>query len=182
MKTVLPSPQLARTGSLGPLSDEIILAVPGTFYVYQTLLTAEDPLYALLDCKANKRRPLAQITSLGREVHLHFEFDNSTRAQVTSIKGATKTGLITDAGVEFDDVYVAPAAVAIEDFYVLCAQRDSMKVRDLCEAACAGHETAIEATPGMIIAMMTSGGKYGLFLVKELSPTSASLEACHILF
>ncbi len=181
MKTTLNFPQLARTGSSGPLSNAIIPAVSGKFYAYQSIFTDCKPLYALLDCKANKDRTLAHAGELGREVHLHFEFDGTTRARVSSIRAAKTDGLLGHVKVEFDDVWIAPANIAIEDFYILCALRNSMKLADICKTACKNRELSTDMAPGMIVAVITNAGKYGLFLVKELTPISVSVDACHVL-
>lgn len=179
MKTILPP--LARTGSLGPLSEHIIPATPGTSYVYSSVFTGDRPLYALLDCKANKSRALAHAGMLGREVHLHFVFEDTTHATVSSIKAAKDAKLLGDINAEFDEVFVAPAGIAIEDFYTLSARRDSKKLIKICQTACQQHETCAFVTSGNVIAVLTGGRKYGLFLVKELTPTSASIDAYHIL-
>lgn len=181
MPTTLEKPRLVRTGTSEPLSESIIPAMPGKFYAYPFVFTDSRPLYALLDCKANKGRPLAHAGELGREVHLHFGFDGTICARVSSIKTARNAGLLGHVNAEFDDVWVAPAEIAIEDFYALCAQRNSAKLADICKVACWERKGSTDVAPGIIIAVMTSASKYGLFLVKELSPTSASIDACHIL-
>jgi hypothetical protein len=184
MKTsLLPPPQLlVPTGQPGLLSDSIISATPGKFYAYQPVFTDQKPLYALLDCKANKSRTTAQASELGREVHLHFGFKGATPVRATSVKTAMATGLFAPVDAEFDDVWVAPAAgIAIEDFYTLCAKRDSAGLANICKAACSKRETSIIVTPGIIVAVMTSGGKYGLFMAKQITPTTASVDACHVL-
>ena len=49
------------------------------------------------------------------------------------------------------------------------------------QATCLKREVSITLDPGALIAMMTDGGKYGLFFVKDLMLTSMRIEACHIL-
>ena len=180
MKTHTASSQLALTGSTGPLSDNIIPATLGKFYVYQSTFTEQHPLYALLDCKANKGRPLAQAHQLGREVHLHFEFGDENQAGIASMKTINVVKQLGHAHDMFDNVYVAPTSVAIEDFYILCAQRDTNRLVEICTLACAGRETCMEVCSNSVVAVVTSAGKYGLILVKELSPTSINIEACHV--
>ncbi len=181
MKTLLKTPpSLARTGSLGPLSEQVIPAMPGTNYVYSSTFTGNRPLYALLDCKANKSRALIHAGILGREVHLHFAFEDATRAKVSSIKVAKTAKLLGDVNAEFDEVFVTPADIAIEDFYTLSARRNSKKLIEICQVACQQRKTSALVVPGMIIAVLTSGHKYGLFLAKELTPTSVSIDAYHI--
>src|SRR3989344_7683006 len=97
MKTLFQTPpSLARTGSLCPLSEQIIPAMPGTNYVYSSTFTDDRPLYALLDCKANKSRALVDVGMLGREVHLHFAFEDATCAKVSSIRVAKADQLLGD--------------------------------------------------------------------------------------
>ncbi len=180
MTTVLEKPRFVPTGITGPLSESIIPAVPGKFYAYAPIFTDSKPLFALLDCKANKSRKLADAGELGREVHLFFEFVGDL-VRVSSVKMAQATGLLGHISAEFDDVWVAPASIEIEDFYTLCAQRDSAKLAHICKGACHKRKESINVTPGLVIAVMTSAGKYALFLVKEVSPKSVSIDACHAL-
>lgn len=177
----LAQPRLVRTGSSGPLSESIIPAEPGKFYAYSPVFTDGKPLYALMDCKANKARILAHAGELGREVHLWFHFHGTAHAQVRSVKSAQTSGLLDHANAEFDEVWVAPATIAIEDFYALCAQRNSVELAKICMASCLERKTSIDLAPQMVVAVMTSAGKYGLFLVKEIAPTSVSIDACHVL-
>lgn len=181
LRQLLPLRPLTRTGSLGPLSEQIIPATPGKNYVYSSTFTDDRPIFALLDCKANKSRALADLSILGREANLHFAFDGANHAIVSSIKLFNVNWLIGDVNVEFDEVFVAPADVAIEDFYNLSARRDSTKLIETCQAACKHRKAGALLAPGKIIAVLTSGHKYCLFLVKELTPTSASIDAYHIL-
>jgi hypothetical protein len=181
MNTTVVQSRLVRTGNLGPLTESIIPAVPGKFYAYQPTFTLDKPLYALLDCKANKSRTIAQASELGREVHMLFEFDDAFMARVSSIKATQDRGLFAGIEAEFDHVWVAPAPIEIEDFYSLCAKRDSARLVEVCMEACSERQKSIGVAPGMVVALMTSGRKYGLFLVKELTPTSVSIDACHVL-
>jgi hypothetical protein len=175
------TPLLARTGSLGRLSEDVIPATARKNYVYSSTFTVRRPLYALLDCKANKSRAIAHVGTLGREVHLCFAFETAKRAKVYSIGTANDTGFLGDANVEFDEVFVAPAtSIAIEDFYVTSAKRDSARLIEICRAACKERKTYALVTPGMIVAVLTSGNKYGLFLVKKVTPTSVHVDAYHI--
>jgi hypothetical protein len=51
---------------------------------------------------------------------------------------------------------------------------------EICKVACKRGE-GITLNSGMVIAVMTSSGKYGLFFVKGLASTSILIDACHIL-
>ena len=134
-----------------------------------------------MDCKANKSRTIEQVSDLGREAHLLFEFDGTAFARVSSIKTAQAAGLLGHVKAEFDEARVAPANIAIEDFYTLCAQRDSAKLVDICMTACLKCETSAEVASRNIVAVVTNAGKFGLFLVKTTASKSISVDACHVL-
>ncbi|MES2215936.1 MAG: hypothetical protein V4481_01420 [Patescibacteria group bacterium] len=168
------------TGKPGPLSQSIIFAEPGRFYAYSSDLMEIKPLFALLDCKANKARTLAQATELGPQVHLHFKFDGTHLAQVFSIKASHAAGWLGQIKDNFDDVWIGRASIEVGDFYTLIDAQDSTKLMDVCMASCHEHRTSMNVAPGMIFSVMTGDRKYCLFLVKNVEPHSVSIEACHV--
>lgn len=163
------------------LSDSVIPAVPGEFYDYSAEFTEERPLYALLKCKANKNRPIAAAKDLGNEVNLLFQFGD--RNQVCSVRTANASGLLGDSinGELFGKTWIAPAGITAKDFYKIRSRKDIGAIVEICQTMCAKQETFIALHPGMIITMMTDGGKYGLFSVTSLTATSVQIDACHIL-
>ena len=168
-------------GSL--LSQLVIPAVPGEYYAYSSEFTEERPMYALMKCKANKERPIAAAKDLGYEVNLFFLF-GSPHVQVCSIRMAHAFGLLGDSvnSESFGETWIAPAGITVETFYELRSQKDVVMLAETCRAACfKSREVFITLDPGMVIAMMTDGGKYGLFFVKGFTPTSIQIDACHIL-
>ena len=98
-----------------------------------------------------------------------------------STKTAKVAGLLGETTAGFEDVFVAQANIAIEDFYTISAQRDSAKLIKVCKSACSHHETSVVVTRGMIIAVLTAGGVHGLFLVKSLTSVSADVDGYHML-
>lgn len=168
---------------LAGLSESVISAVPGEFYAYASEFTDERPMYVLMKCKANKSRPIAAAEELGHEVNLLFLFDSPIQAEVCAIKTACASGLLGHSvNTElFGETWIAPARITATEFYGLRSQKDVGVLVEICQVACADHVVSIKLDPGIIIAMMTDGGKYGLFLVKEIASKSIKIDACHIL-
>jgi len=167
---------------VGP-SELIIPAVPGEYYSYSSEFTEGRPLYALLKCKANKARPIEDAEELGCEVNLLFLFNGSTQIRVCAVRAAHASGLLghSVAGKSFGETWIAPAGITAEDFYEFRSRKDVATLVKTCQTACSKHEMSAVLNPGTVIAMMTSGVKYGLFLVKGITSTSIQIDACHIL-
>ncbi len=179
IQTVERSP-VSKEEVLSPL---VIPAVPGEYYSYSSEFTDEKPLYVLMKCKANKNRTIAEAGNLGCEANLLFRFSNSARAEVCGIKMAHASGLLGDSinSGSFGETWIAPAGITAEEFYELRSRKDVESLVKICQNKCAEHEVSATLNPGTVIAMMTDGGKYGLFFVKKLTPTSIQVDACHIL-
>jgi len=165
----------------GVPSQMVIPAVPGEYYAYSSEFTEEQPLYALMKCKANKARSIADAEDLGDEVNLLFLFGSPI--QVCAVGAAHASGLLGDSvnGELFGETWITPAGITAEDFYGLRSRKDVETLVKICRTACSEREVSIVLDPGAVIAMMTDGGKYGLFFVKGLAPTSIQIDACHIL-
>lgn len=165
------------------LSQTVIPAVPGEFYSYSSEFTDKKPLFVFMKCKANKAWMAADAERLGREANLFFLFNQTGRMEVRSISAAHAAGLLgdsIDAG-SFGETWVAPAPVSAEDFYQLRSRADVADLVTTCKTACAERATSLHLEQGMVVAMMTDAGKYGMFLVKEVAATSIRIDACHIL-
>ncbi len=167
----------------GVPSQMVIPAVPGEYYAYSSEFTEERPLYALMKCKANKDRPIAAARDLGHEVNLLFLFGSPIQVQVCAVRSAQASGLLGDSvnSESFGETWIAPAGITVEDFYELRSRKDVVALVETCQTACSKREVSIALDPGAIIAMMTDGGKYGMFFVMGLTPTSIQIDACHIL-
>ena len=168
----------------GVPSQLVIPAVPGEYYAYSSEFTEERPLYALMKCKANKARPIAAAVDLGHEVNLLFLFGSPgpVQVQVCAVRTAQASGLLGDSVSEsFGETWIAPAGITAEDFYELRSRKDVVALVEVCQTAHSKCEVIIALDLGAVIAIMTDGGKYGMFLVKRLTSTSIQIDACHIL-
>jgi hypothetical protein len=177
-------PSRGETGDpQGTLSESVIPAVPGEYYGYHHQFTDGKPLYALMKCKSQKARVVAQAEQLGCEANLFFEFESAFSARVHAIKKAHACGLlgISINGVQFGNTWVASTNVTAEDFYALREQKDVEVLVEICTLACNNREESVDLVPGIVVAMMTDTGKYGMFLVRDLTPKSILVDACHIL-
>jgi hypothetical protein len=164
-------------------SDLVISAVPGEFYAYSAEITGERPLYALMKCKANKARPLATISDLGREANLLFLFGDLKQVQICAVEAAQTFGLLGDdaSSTSFDKTWVAPAGITVEHFDEIRSRKDVAELVKICQTACSGRETSLMLESNSVIAVMTDAGKYGLFFAREITPAAVPIEACHIL-
>jgi len=166
------------------LSDLIIPAVQGEFYSYSSKFTDERPLYAFMKCKANKNRPIDTIKDLGHEANLLFLFNKLEQIKVCPVKTAHTSGLLGNSvnSELLSNTFIAPAKITAEHFYNLYFKKDASKLMKISQESCLECKTSIIPLElEMIIAMMTDCGKYGLFLVKDLTSTSIQIDACHIL-
>jgi len=165
------------------LSQSVIPAVPGEYYSYSARFTAEQPLYVFMKCKANKVRSIADAKSLGREANLLFLLESSSQAQVCSVREACTCGLLGNFVSKelFGETWIGRAGITAENFCEVRSQKDVATLVKICRNTCSKRETSIVLSNGTVIAMMTDGGKYGMFLVNDLTPTSIQIDACHIL-
>lgn len=164
------------------LSQEIIPAVRGEYYGYSSIFTREQPLYALMKCKANKSRSLSAIADLGSEVNALFQF-NESESKIFPIQTAKNLGLLdkVNPNVVFDDIWLTPTNLSAKQFMKLQADKNGEKLVNMCQKAINGHCTDVKLRKGLVVAMMTNKGKYGMFLVSKITPFSVKIEACHIL-
>ncbi|PIP73099.1 MAG: hypothetical protein COW88_03025 [Candidatus Lloydbacteria bacterium CG22_combo_CG10-13_8_21_14_all_47_15] len=165
------------------LSDRVIPAEPGEFYSYTSEFTAERPVFVLMKCKANKNRPIEQLPNLFSEANIFFQFGDSTQAMAHSIKNARALSFLDSFADEktLCETWLALSKITVEEFYEIHSCKDAAKLVDVCREACLRRQAVVQLKEGSIIAMMTSGGKYGVFLVQEMTSVSIQVVACHIL-
>ena len=132
-----------------------------------------------MSCKANKARSIADAEDLSYEANLLFLLCNPIQIQVCAVKAAHASGLLGDSinGKSFGETWVAPAGITTEDFYKLHSRKDITTLVETCHVACSMRKVSIMLGPREIVAVMTDGGKYGLFFVKKLTPTSIQIDA-----
>ena len=164
------------------LSQGIIPAVRGEYYSYSSVFTKERPLYVLMKCKSNKARLISEAPNLGSEINALFQF-NEGNSRVLSIKEANTLGLLESVYSKgaFGDTWFAPTNLTPGQFMKLRARKKTEELVRACRAALAERQVAIKLREELVVALMTDGGKYGMFLVEEITIFSIQIEACHIL-
>jgi len=165
------------------LSDRIILTVPGEYYAYSSEFTARKPVYALISCKSNKNRMTTEITNLGDNANLLFLFDASRGVTVFSVREASDWGILNDS-LQLTirtDTLITETKISVEEFNNIREKRDTKMLVEICKAVPQKATTFISMKPNLVISVITSDGKYGLFLVKEVSKSSIKIDACHVL-
>jgi hypothetical protein len=163
-------------------ADPVIPAVRGKFYSYSALFTPDRPVGFMMDCKANKSRPIMDIADYAREHDLTFVFAGSV--SVCSPNAALSIRLLGDI-VATDEIketsIIARPDIAEDAFYALRQQKDGQALAAVCRQMMPRNSAVVALSTGTIFAVITKSGKYGLFLVKELTPTSLKTDAAHIL-
>lgn len=174
----MPAEEIALT------SEEIIPAVRGEFYAYASGFSVERPLYFLMKCKSNKARCLAtDVEQMLQELDLTFIFGDEV--VLCSPNSAPSTRLLCNA-VEYknlrrlNETEIRPSNVPIDEFYRCFDARSESWLVDTFRSSGAS-ESAVQLSKGMILSVKTASNKYGLILVKDLTASTCSIEACHIL-
>lgn len=165
------------------LSDRIIPAARGEFYFYSSEFSLERPVFVLMKCKANKNRPVEQLPNLKSEANVLFQFGNPFQATAYSIKSAHSFDLLDYAvkKEDFGETWLALSKVTAEKFEDICSRKDTATLIRECEEACSKRNEVVELSENSIVAMMTDSGKYGMFLVQDISATTIQIISCHIL-
>ena len=164
------------------LSQGIIPAVRGEYYSYSSVFTEGRQLYSLMKCKSNKARLISEISNLGSEVNAYIHLD-CENPRILSIKEASTIGLLEGivSKDHFGDIWFAPTNITAEQFMKLRADRKTEELVRACQEALTDRQVSTELHEGLVVALMTAEGKYGMFLVEELTIFSVQIEACHIL-
>lgn len=164
------------------LSDQVILAVPGEYYSYASEFSDKKPVYVFLKCKSNKNRSEENLNELGDEANLLFMFTPKV-VSVCAIKTASELGIV-DENVQkgiIHDTLIAETQLSESDFEEVRSTQDGNLLKDIYVQNSDNQKQFIELKPGMVISFMTTGEKYGLFMVKSFGTNSVKIEACHIL-
>jgi len=134
-----------------------------------------------MKCKANKDKPLPFVEQ-NPDVDLVLMFDESA-VRICSPDSQVSLALMGDVIVTIDDlkkVSIAQATVTGEQFDAIRAGKDCDGLVSACKSAMDGQDY-LAVTPGMIIAVTTSTGKYCLMRATEVGPEAVRFDACHIL-
>lgn len=174
---------LPTTNQAATLSEALIPAEKGEFYDYAYLFIANRPIFALLKCKSQKGRPLAQLSELGSEANILFCFGDSDQVVTHSVSAANEAGLLKHKFEPdfFGETYLGIANISRKDFHSLRSAQDVASLTKICKDACCDKNTLVTLTSGLVFAVVTDSGKFGLFLVEAIDSRSMKIEACHIL-
>ena len=163
-------------------SDPVIPAMRGKFYSYSALFTPDRPFGFLMDCKANKSRPIMDIASYSHEHDLTFLFAGSV--SVCSPNAAPSIRLL-DNLIATDKInqtsIIARPDITKDAFEALRQKKDVDALAATCRYIMPRNSAAVALSTETIFAVITKSGKYGLFMVKELTPTSLRIDAAHVL-
>ncbi len=173
------SPQVQE--SRRPVVDPVFPAVRNEFYSYRQMFSEESPIGYLMKCRANKGRPMGHVEYIDEQIDLVFFFDGqitvcSPRAQRSE---RLLDGILSDSNklgrTTLSAFYMKP-----EEFYRIRSSQDGQGLAQICRASQLQRHS-LTLSVDTVFAAMTESGKYGLFLVKELTSSSITVDACHIL-
>jgi hypothetical protein len=164
------------------LSQAIVPAVQGEYYSYASVFTNERPLYVLMKCKSNKARLISEASNLRSEVNALFLLDREN-PRVLSGKEANLRGLLGDTSLRnvFGDTWFAPTSLSVEQFMELRAGKNPAELARVCQESLMDREVLTGLCEGLVVALMADVGKYGMFLVEEITSSTILVEACHTL-
>ena len=164
------------------LDQGVIPAMKGEYYDYPALFSAERPMYALMDCKANKGRLLGDLALVGQEANLFFEI-GVVGARLTTVKTALRKGLIEadTSGLKLDETWISPTEISVREFNEIRSRHNAEELAEISRIARPFHTASIKLETGLVIAVMTSRGKYGLIQVAGMSLPEIHIEGCHVL-
>ena len=169
-----------------PYGDQLIFSTPGEFYSYEFVFTNKRPVFALLDCRANKGLSPNTI-HWHDEANLYFVFDP---ARICTVETANYLGYVSqpDNNCAYGKTLVTSAGMSPHDFYRLRAQNDIIDLKCACEKAfenVTDGTNPVALSGGAVIAVKTQGGiqgqKYGLFVIKDIVEDAIQIDACHAL-
>jgi hypothetical protein len=165
-------------------SEQIMPAIKGEFYAYTSDFSPERPLYFLMDCKANKARSITvDVEQLLQELDLTFIFGDEVL--LCSPNSGPSIGLLSSVvkGANLrrlNETGIRLSSVPAERFRRCFDARSGLMLVDAFQGSGAS-EYAVRVSKGMTLSIKTASNKYGLILVKDLTASKCSLEACHIL-
>jgi hypothetical protein len=163
-------------------SEHIIPAVPGEFYSYTSDFSIDRPLYFLMKCKANKSRPLAtDVRHIVQELDLTFVFGNEVLlCSPNSTLSLKLLGSIISDPQKLNNSEIRVATITEDTFYDCYNEKKKSFLVDIHHNSRV-NESSVVLSKGLILSVKTSSGKYCLILVKEITPSTCKVDACHIL-
>lgn len=174
------STPVTETGTTAP-SDPVIPAVRGEFYSYSSVFSVERPLGFLMKCKANKARPMTDAEDYVHELDLTFLFGNVVRICSPNVRPSVRLLEDVVSADEFNQTSIVFAGITEDEFNQIRQKKIGATIAQVCRATVWNDDEVLTLTPGAILAVTTESGKFGLILIKEVTPTSVRVDACHIL-
>jgi len=176
-RRVIPS----ANGEASP-SEQIMPAVQGEFYSYPYAFSKDTPLYFLLKCKSQKGRPLTtDVGYIVQELNLTFIFGDKVIlcSPDSALSVELLRNIITDPQ-KLNQSEIRVATITEDTFYDCYYEKDESILIDIHRGSGASKSNVVLSS-GLILSVKTSSGKYGLILIKELTPSTCKIDACHIL-
>lgn len=134
-----------------------------------------------MKCRANKDRSLTDAEDYAHELDLTFVFGNDVRVcSPNAAPSIELLGALVSPG-ELNHTWITRAGITEDVFHQLRQQKDGHALAQVCRVAIAQNDGVVRLSAGTILAVATESGKYGLLLVKEITPSSVEVDACHIL-
>ena len=173
--------QLAHSHSPLATSDPVFPSVRGEFYKYSSDFSIARPLYCLMKCKSNKSRPLDTIEQIPEEVDLTFIFENGVWVcSPDSVPSARVLGDFVDP-TKLNHSAISSPIITKDEFYELRNRKDGTVLAAVCKISNVRGIPVRALAAGTVYSVKTESGKYGMFLVTELTSSSIKIDACHIL-
>lgn len=165
------------------LSEHLIPAVKGEFYDYDYRFFSERPVFALLKCKSQKGRPIADLSDLGEEANILFSFVKNSQVIADSIQTLNDSKVFANKFDKdfFGETYIGYSDISADQFYSMRDHQDIDSLIFHCNNSCYKKSESLVLKEGDIFAAVTKSNKYGMFLIKEIMPSSILINACHIL-
>lgn len=174
----------------GPLSadrntfqtEHIVPAVPGEFYSYTSSFSKDRPLYFLLKCKANKSRPLTtDANQICQELDLTFVFGNEViLCSPNSSPSVVLLGSVIADPKKLNRSEIRVPTVSEDIFYECYHNKNESLLVDIYRTS-GVTESSVVLSKGLILSVKTGSGKYSLILIKEVTPSTCNVDACHVL-
>jgi hypothetical protein len=163
-------------------SEDVLPAVQGEFYSYTSDFSKDRPLYFLMKCKANKSRPLnTDVIHIVQELDLTFVFGNEViLCSPNSAPSVELLGSVVADPQKLNHSEIRVANITEDTFYDCYHEKKESFLIDIHQTSRV-NESSIVLSSGLILSVKTGSGKYGLILVKELTPSTCKVDACHIL-
>jgi len=175
-------PHVSTLSGTTPSTPPVLIpAVRGEYYNYTAQFSTVRPLYCLLKCKSNKDWQLSDADRLIDQIDMVFTFGDTV--QVCSPNTPPSVELLGNLFTpeELNTTRIARANVTAEQFYQLREQKDGPTLAEVSRKSVEQNDEVVDLNEGAVVAVVTASGKYGLFLVKELTPSALKIHACHIL-